>query len=388
MLRKTACTTLLLTLVLLPVAGTARRARPVFEPAVLDAETYAPRVGAFLILVDGTASMHATTREVRKIEVARAVAQSLARSIPQLDYRGGVRSFGQGSCLPAAETSLLQGMQRYSRGGAQAAIDRIRCTGGHSALAAAFAAAAQDLSGAQGETAVILVSDGQQMGDAEVAAARHLHQTANACIYAIQVGVSRRGADLLQRLVDAGGCGRRADAWDLVDSRQMARLVTDALLDADSDGDGVPDRRDRCPDTARGAGVDANGCPLRDQEISATVRGAQVLFAFDSAEIRGEYQRGLDRVAAHLKRNPDLHLAIEGHADDSGDDAYNQRLSEKRAQATRDYLLGRGVAASQLTVTGLGETQPLYPNDTALNRAKNRRTDFRPLGEASWTAKR
>ena len=387
MLRMLGCTTLAVLLVMLPAAGGARRAKPNFQVAGLDKERYLPDVGAFLIIVDGSASMHATTREVPKIDVAREVAKSLARSIPPLDYRGGVRSFGLERRSPDVETKLLYGMRRYASAGALQAIETIRVTDGDSPLSAALAAAARDLSGTSGETAVFVVSDGLEMGEDEVAAARRLRGSVNACIYAVQVGISSRGAALLQRVVDAGGCGRRVQAWDLADRQQMRRLVIDALLLPDSDGDGVPDPKDRCANTPTGTRVDHEGCPVMGPEISADMRRLQVLFAFDSAEIHAEYREALGRLAAELKRNPGMRLVIEGHADDSGSTEYNQQLSERRARVTRDYLVAQGVAPAQLVVQGLGESRPLVANDTRANRAKNRRIQFRPPSEPAVTSR-
>ena len=126
-----------------------------FEPAAIDARLYMPKVSAFEIIVDGSASMRGSTRENQKIDVVRTAAQSLAASIPELDYRGGVRTIGEAACSPDQPTCLLRGMQRYSRADAKASIARLRDPGGFSPLSAALYAAAQDLASASGETAVV-----------------------------------------------------------------------------------------------------------------------------------------------------------------------------------------------------------------------------------------
>jgi len=276
-------------------------------------------------------------------------------------------------------------MQRYSPARARAAIADVRCSYGDTPLSTALDAAARDLSGAQGETAVFIISDGMEMGDDEVAAARRLHQRANACIYAIQVGVSRTGASMLQRLVDASGCGEVVQAWDLAAMPQMRALVVHALLAGDGDRDGVPDDKDRCLDTPARTPVTAEGCPVKGLEVSEDVWRLPVQFAFNSSVIEGEYRQALDHIATFLARHPDMRMVVEGHADDQGSPEYNQWLSERRAQKTRDYLVARGVRSEQLEVMAFGETQPLVANDSMKNRAKNRRTQFRPLGEPAVT---
>jgi OmpA-OmpF porin, OOP family len=387
MLRVLVSTTLLVLLMIQPAAGAPRDAERAFPAASISTEGYVARVEAFQFIVDGSYSMRASTHELPKIDVARAVAQSLAQAIPPLDYRGGVRAFGQERQYPAGETSLLYGVQRYSPSRAREAIGEVRCAYGDSPLATALDAAGRDLASASGETAVFVVSDGLDMGDEAVAAARRLHERANACIYAVQVGVSRDGSAMLQRLVNAGGCGEVVQAWDLTDPRQMRALVVHALLSGDGDRDGVPDDKDRCLDTPKGTPVTKEGCPVRGLEVSGEVWRLPVRFAFDSSSIDGEYRRALDEIATYLKHNPEMRLVVEGHADDQGDDAYNQVLSERRAQSTRDYLVSRGVPPSQLSVAAYGESQPLVINSSKENRARNRRTQFRVIGEPAVTSR-
>lgn len=137
---------------------------------------------------------------------------------------------------------------------------------------------------------------------------------------------------------------------------------------ADSDGDGVTDDIDRCPDTPRGVAVDATGCPQRG---SITLEG--VTFELNSAQLTAESFRVLDEVAAQLMKYPRLRIELQGHTDSTGPDDYNLALSQKRAEAVRDYLISRGVAASQLTARGLGEAQPIDDNRTREGRARNRR---------------
>lgn len=136
----------------------------------------------------------------------------------------------------------------------------------------------------------------------------------------------------------------------------------------DSDGDGVFDNRDKCPDTPRGVAVDADGCPRRG---SATLQG--VNFEFDSAQLTAESRPVLDEVAADLKKYPRLKVELQGHTDSKGSDAYNLKLSDRRAQSVRDYLIAKGVGEQQLVAKGYGETEPVAENTTDAGRAQNRR---------------
>lgn len=148
-------------------------------------------------------------------------------------------------------------------------------------------------------------------------------------------------------------------------------------VDGDSDGDGVPDSRDKCPNTPRGTLVNTDGCPAVD-----TIDLPNVHFAFDSYRLRPGEQTTLDDAARILQRNPDVDVVVAGHTDSIGSDAYNQRLSEKRAKSVHDYLVKKGISASRMTTRGYGERQPVAPNtkpngaDNPEGRAKNRRVEL------------
>jgi len=91
----------------------------------------------------------------------------------------------------------------------------------------------------------------------------------------------------------------------------------------------------------------------------------------------------LDEAAQILKDSPEISVVIEGHTDSIGSETYNQRLSERRAEAVRQYLVERGVAASRLETRGYGESQPIAPNttpegkDNPEGRALNRRAELK-----------
>lgn len=150
-----------------------------------------------------------------------------------------------------------------------------------------------------------------------------------------------------------------------------------AAAEVDSDGDGVIDRLDRCPNTPAGTKVDMHGCP--DLLLSLT----GINFKFDSSVIEPSSSDILDRAVASLNEAKDVAVRIEGHCDSTGSDAYNQLLSERRANAVRDYLVAHGIAAQRLSVVGKGEGQPAASNDTEEGRYQNRRVEFRVAGEAA-----
>jgi outer membrane protein OmpA-like peptidoglycan-associated protein len=99
-------------------------------------------------------------------------------------------------------------------------------------------------------------------------------------------------------------------------------------------------------------------------------------FEFDKAELRPEDRELLSRVAGILLTSQDYTVSVNGHTDDVGSDAYNRKLSERRAQAVRDYLVKAGLPADILSVTGHGKAVPLVKGSTDAARAKNRRVEL------------
>ena len=137
----------------------------------------------------------------------------------------------------------------------------------------------------------------------------------------------------------------------------------------DSDGDGVPDDRDQCPDTRKGVMVDAKGCP-----ISLNIH---IEFDFDKAEIKPEFHDELRRAAEFIKTHPAPKILIAGYTDNIGTPEYNQKLSERRAAAVRQYLIDNfGIEADKLVARGYGESRPIASNATPEGRQENRRTEI------------
>ena len=131
---------------------------------------------------------------------------------------------------------------------------------------------------------------------------------------------------------------------------------------------------------------------LREQlnavlETRETARGlivnvSDVLFDFDSANLKPGARERLARVGGILLTQPGLQIEVEGHTDSVGSDSYNQRLSEERAASVRDYLVRQGIQPAAVATAGFGETQPVVANDSAAGRQQNRRVELVVSGEA------
>ena len=152
----------------------------------------------------------------------------------------------------------------------------------------------------------------------------------------------------------------------------------------DSDGDGVWDGIDECPNTPRGVEVDSKGCPIRKALFEPNKRKLileGVNFEFDSAKLTSDSYMVLDRVVLSLQDWPEIRVEVGGHTDSKGSDEYNRSLSDRRAKAVRDYLISRGIDRSRLEAKGYGESEPITSNDSDAGRAKNRRVELKKLGD-------
>jgi len=148
----------------------------------------------------------------------------------------------------------------------------------------------------------------------------------------------------------------------------------------DADGDGVLDKDDKCPNEA---GVVANnGCPevvAPTAEVMATLNNyaRTILFASAKSSFKQETFPVLQAITAILKEYPASTFTIEGHTDSDGAKSSNQLLSERRANAVRDYLISNGVAADRLVATGFGEEYPIDTNATRAGKKNNRRVEVK-----------
>lgn len=182
---------------------------------------------------------------------------------------------------------------------------------------------------------------------------------------------------------------------------RVSALEAQDLL-KDSDGDGVADKLDKCPNTEAGIKVDGSGCPLDvdadgipdSKDACPTEKGtvelngcpaiaasAEIMeaiqFEFNSSVLRTSAYPTLDKLSSDLKGNSSMRVQLDGHASAEGTDEYNMNLSRDRANSVKTYLVNSGVAASRISTTAYGERRPVASNATEEGRSRNRRVEFR-----------
>jgi OOP family OmpA-OmpF porin len=176
---------------------------------------------------------------------------------------------------------------------------------------------------------------------------------------------------------DGDGIPDKADKCPLDPEDKDGFEDADGCPDPDNDKDGFLDKDDKCPTVP---GVAPDGCPKKYNLVVVTEKKIEIkqtiYFDFNKATIKPVSFPLLNEVAQALADNPKIKVEIGGHTDSVGDDNFNLKLSQSRADAVRLYLVKRGIDFARLTTKGYGETVPIADNRTADGRAQNRRVEF------------
>ncbi len=144
----------------------------------------------------------------------------------------------------------------------------------------------------------------------------------------------------------------------------------------DRDGDGVLDKDDQCPDVA--GTVANNGCPEVTEEVQKQLNdyARTILFDTGRSSIKAESTSVMVDIIQILNEYPNAKFTVEGHTDSVGRESTNQKLSEERANAVRDFLIDKGIGSDRLSAIGFGEAKPIATNNTRAGRAQNRRVEI------------
>ena len=239
--------------------------QPPFSPEKIDMTAFEAKVDNFVVILDASASMGSYQQGSTRFEEAKAIVSRLNESLPDLDLKTGLRTFGHDSSVSGDKTVSMYGISNYSKAEMQAALDKVNKAGGNSPLTSAINAVNKDLESIAGKTALIIVSDGEKLGSGPFSAATRLKKAYGdqLCIYTITIGSKPGKSNPLDKLAEVGVCGYATRAEDIASGPGMAKFVRDVFLmeQQDDDRDGVRNNQDQCPDTPSGVTVDVSGCP-------------------------------------------------------------------------------------------------------------------------------
>jgi len=349
-----------------------------------------------MIIFDPSRSMIESYLDRPKFDYAKDLVTCLNKTIPNLGYKGGIRTFGN-----PVYTSLIHGIKPYDKKEFHTALRTILKADGASPMAFAIEAMSTDWKkfaiekntdkstsalAKLGKIAAIIISDGNDMDLKPVLTTEKIKETHgdNLCIYTILIGNDEKGGAIMDQIAQSGECGLATDMQQLFDHNGIKDFVTEVFLAPDSDGDSIADARDLCPDTPPGVEVDENGCPkvmelapLPVDPPDDIVVLDNVLFDFDKHVIKPEGFPIMDSIADILNSDRSLYIKIIGHTDYIGSDSYNDLLSVRRATAGKRYLEEKGIDSIRISTRGLGLMVPVASNTTRAGRALNRRIEFK-----------
>jgi len=315
-----------------------------------------------------------------KFSIEKKLLKRINIALPNHTINSGLRQFGYGKCLVWQPSRLLQEIQAHSTKTFDSAINQLTCASGGTPAHIALQTAAEDLTQTKGNTAIILLSDGNFTFKTAVQAVRKLKQQYDnqACVYPIWVGNNNDydGYQNLKKLSASSCCGFMVKAESLQEDHDLKTYLDTISNDFgspwDDDCDGVVNNLpDQCPKTPFSAPVDKLGC----WHIKP------ILFDTDKSTIKPHNFANMNKIIHIMKKNPHLSLQINGYTDSIATSAYNIGLSKRRATAVKNYFTQHGLTHTHIKTYSYGESNPVKPNTSAEGRSQNRRVELSILNQ-------
>jgi outer membrane protein OmpA-like peptidoglycan-associated protein len=325
----------------------------------------------FVVLFDKSASMGQShgkpmVNEASRLIHAKNAAKNMIATIPEIKLNAGLRT------LWAEETAKIYGMQSLVKEDYTKAINSIEFVNGRTPMGKAITAAGDDLRGAAGNSAIIIVSDFSEtpgVDDIRPEAVMAAITKVNAeygdrlCVYAVQVGYTPNGKELSEQIVQNVEGGYTVNADKLVTPVAMAAFVDKVIS-----GNCLRYKQVIAQPAEKVVIVPAE--PMAEEKVVAAVATKtekkviilafeDIHFDFDKSTLTPEAQAILKRDIQKLRDNPNAKVRLAGYTSASGADAYNQALSERRAKAVQVFLINEGIITpDRLSTIGYGETDP------------------------------
>ena len=341
---------LILTLVLTMALGQANAAE------------FCPDNFVFLIDQSGSMYMHFGDPQL-KMAVAKSVSQRINGLVPQPNYKGANYTAALELFAPVQELYPPSPYDRAKMGTALTSIkDNQEIFGRLTPMGPGIGSLDPVLAKMSGNTAVILISDGMaNQGRDPVAEARAIYSKyPNTCIHIISVADTKdkKGKEILTAINKMNNCSIMVEGLVLDANRAaLEQFVRDVFC--------APKKE------------------VSSKSEVMVLRG--INFDFDKSNIKPQWAGVLDEAVRIMVDRPNMEVMIEGHTDSKGTEPYNQKLSQRRAQAVFNYFVGKGISQSRMQTVGYGETRPIASNTTANGsdnpegRAMNRRVELKVM---------
>lgn len=314
------------------------------------------QVDNFILFVDQSGSMAMTHEGLgeKKIDLAVQTIKAMNKAIPELDYNSAVFMFApfEAKCPPKA----------YDKASVDAAADRITTEyeifNRSTPLGAGLADVAPVVASMSGKTALVIFTDGDSnIGADPVGVAQDLYKTYgdNLCVHVVSFADNAAGEATINGIRKAFPCSVATDAATLMNAAAMDQYAEQVFYDV------VADEPAPAPVVT----------PMAKEVVSFNLN-----FGFDKYAITDEMVPVLEQAKMILEEDSAATYEVSGYTDSTGAEAYNQGLSERRANSVVEWLTANGIDASRLEAKGYGETNPKYDNTTKEGRRLNRRVEI------------
>jgi OOP family OmpA-OmpF porin len=323
----------------------------------LKAGQYVQNANNLYIIFDKSSSMGNTYAFLEKLIIEKSLVSNFNKNIPDLSLSAALRTFGQ-NYSDFDVTKLEYGIVKYDPMTLDGAIQKLGSPFGSSPLDVAIMAAGNDLRTVQGKIALVIFTDGEDMDNAAVKAAaivKSLYGN-NLCIYTVQIGDDANGAKILEQIAQAGECGIFVKGDKLAGDAEMTNFVKRIFLTS---------KRKIMKETT-----------VQREALASKEVSIEFLVEFDTGKaiVKPKYNNEIKKIADFMKENPDATAMIEGYTDNVGKAAANVKLSHRRADSIKAYLVKKfGISSSRLNTVGYGPEKPVASNATREGRQKNRR---------------
>lgn len=323
-------------------------------PQTADAEMVR-KVDNFILFLDQSGSMAWAKAKPgnQKFEQAVEAVKRLEQVTPELGYTSAVATFAPYKAV-SAPAPFKKGSLGPAAAGVSPPFNYMTPMGD------GLTDVAPMIDKLSGKTALIMFTDGaSNTGSDPVAEAKALYAKygSNLCIHVVSYADTPQGEQIVSAIQGLSGCSVVADAKSLASEADMVAFAKAVLYE------------EKQPEPAPAP----KPAPAK---VAKEVITFNLLFDFDKADIKDEMIPVLEQAKAILQEDSATDFVVSGHTDSTGDEVYNQGLSERRAAAVKNWLVNNGVSASRLNTQGFGETQPKYDNATTEGRKLNRRVEL------------
>jgi len=375
---------LIMVMVSVLVAGCATKA--VYMPVDLNPQIksgqFVQKTDNFIVLLDKSASMTNQYGSSTRLEIAKDVTARMVATIPDIKLNAGLRTFQD------TESTLIYGMTPFNF---LKALDAWGLGYGMTPMEVAFLEAGNDLEGLAGNSAIIVVSDFEDIDGVDDINHDELMKNIGTikakygdrvCIYTIQVDVAPKGTLLAEEIVRAGKCGFAVNANDLATPATMAVFVEKVFLGPPPPPPPEAQAQPKEEVAAKAEEAKSEAPPVAAVPAPVPAPTAVVAalddihFDYDKATLRLKDREILKRHAKWLMKNRDYSIVVEGHCDERGTNEYNLALGERRTVETKKYLVALGIEENRIKTISYGEEKPRDPGHNEEAWAKNRRAQF------------